>query len=218
MAASYPLLLDVTNRKIVIFGGGNVGSRKARGLLAAGATTVDVVSPKFCETIPAEFRRIPMAYQSNHLDGADLVFAATDSPTVNAGIVRDAKNRGVWVCRADESGDGDFITPAVHRDGQLTISVSAGSAALSANIRDEIVSSLDPILPSLANAVAAIRAELLESFGDEKLNAVVRRDTLRALASKEARDVLITGDANSLRDWLISLFPQLRQRLNANRC
>src|SRR4051794_37590699 len=37
---TYPLLLDVTDRSIVIVGGGAVAVRKAEGLLAAGATRV----------------------------------------------------------------------------------------------------------------------------------------------------------------------------------
>src|SRR5262245_17040919 len=36
MAAGYPIVLDVSDRLAVIVGGGVVGSRKARGLLASG--------------------------------------------------------------------------------------------------------------------------------------------------------------------------------------
>ena len=47
MRHAYPLLLDVTDRPVVIIGGGGVASRKAEGLLEAGATRIRMVAPSF---------------------------------------------------------------------------------------------------------------------------------------------------------------------------
>src|SRR4051794_24057378 len=100
---AYPLMLDVTGRLVVIVGGGAVAVRKVDGLLAAGATRVRVVSPVFHAEMPLDdsrVERVAAAYESRHLDGAALVFAATDLPEVNAAVVRDARSRGILVNRA----------------------------------------------------------------------------------------------------------------------
>src|SRR3954466_13379237 len=139
--ASYPLMLDVTNRPVVIIGGGSVAARKARGLLEAGGTEVRMVSPSFHEGVPAAVERIVGRYEARHLTGAGLVFAATDSGETNDAVVADAQRLGILVCRADGDGEepGNFSTPAVLRKGAITLAVSAaGAPALAARIRDEL--------------------------------------------------------------------------------
>src|SRR5437016_10563527 len=126
MPHNYPLLLDVTDRLIVIVGGGEVAMRKAQGLLDAGATRVRVVSPQVHERMPASVERLSESYSREHLTGAALVFAATDDPGVNDAVLRDARAMNVLVCRADadESNAGDFATPAMIRRGPVLVSVS----------------------------------------------------------------------------------------------
>src|SRR5689334_10910631 len=124
-------MLDMTDRTAVIVGGGTVAARKARGLLEAGAK-VRCVSPVFSPEIPGNVERIAEGYASRHLDGAFLVFAATDNREVNNAVVRDAQARGLLVNRADaeEGRPGNFVVPASHRAGNLVLSVSGGSPAL----------------------------------------------------------------------------------------
>jgi siroheme synthase (precorrin-2 oxidase/ferrochelatase) len=51
-------MLDVTDRPVVIIGGGRVAARKAAGLIAAGARDVTVVSPAFDERMPGGVKRM----------------------------------------------------------------------------------------------------------------------------------------------------------------
>src|SRR5258706_10473453 len=120
-------MLDVTNRLVVIIGGGGVAARKARGLLDAGATRVRVVSPTFHKDLPAAVERIAERYEARHLEGAGLAFAATDSGETNDAVVADARRLGILVSRADvdEGEPGDFSTPAVVRKGAITVAFSA---------------------------------------------------------------------------------------------
>src|SRR5438045_776150 len=101
MPHNYPLLLEVSDRPIVIVGGGEVAVRKAMGLIDAGATSVRVVAPQVHERMPTQVQRIAETYRPEHLPGAELVFAATDDPKVNDAVVRDARELGILVCRAD---------------------------------------------------------------------------------------------------------------------
>jgi siroheme synthase-like protein len=120
----------------VIVGGGRVGARKANGLIAAGATRIRCVSPRFADDFPMAVECIAEMYCERFLEGAALVFAATDRPEVNGAVVRDARRLGILVNRADgdDSNPGDFTVPAKLQDGPVTITASAGSAALSAEI------------------------------------------------------------------------------------
>ena len=124
---AYPLLLDVTDRLVVIIGGGVVASRKARGVLEAGATRVRMVAPSFADEVPEAVERVASRYEPAHLDGAGLVFAATDCAEVNDEVVRDARVRGLLVCRANSDDDlpGDFVTPAKLTRGPVTIAVDS---------------------------------------------------------------------------------------------
>src|SRR5688500_6322724 len=83
---AYPLMLDVTHGLGGIVGGGAVAARKARGLLDAGASRVRCVAPEIDAQLPAPVERVTERYEPRHLDGAGLVFAATDSAEVNAAV------------------------------------------------------------------------------------------------------------------------------------
>src|SRR5215469_5803910 len=117
------MMLDVSGRRVVIIGGGNVAARKAEGLLEAGAL-VRCIAPRFCDEMPAGVERITEVYEPRHLDGAMFALAVTDRAEVNEAVVRDARSRGLLVNRADTDTDGDFITPAVHRLGSVVVTVS----------------------------------------------------------------------------------------------
>jgi precorrin-2 dehydrogenase/sirohydrochlorin ferrochelatase len=207
MSAGYPIVLEVSDRLVVIVGGGAVALRKARGLLASGARRVTVVAPQFHPEMPAEVQRVVEAYRPEHLAGASLVFAATDCPDVNDAIVRDAGRIGALVCRADADEDlsGDFATPAMLRQGALLVTVSSGgSPALSAMIRDRFEQTLDPRWAKMAAAMQELRPVIRK-----KLDAARRRDAFRALCSDEALTALDREGVGGLRTWLTAKFEEL---------
>lgn len=208
MRPKYPMLLDVSGRQIVIIGGGKVAARKAAGLIAAGATRVRVVAPEF----PAEFdpraERVAERYRPDHLDGAGLVFAATDAPDVNEAIVRDAHQRGLLVCRADHDQDdaapGDFITPAQAWRGPVQVTVSAASAALSALIRDGILMRWDDGWTKLAEAMQTIRPKVI---GAKQNDPAKRKAILRELATADAVEAARSGGTDGIVRWLDARHP-----------
>jgi precorrin-2 dehydrogenase/sirohydrochlorin ferrochelatase len=197
----YPMMLDLSGRLVVIIGGGAVAARKAAGVLAARAMRVKVIAPEICEAMPQVVERLLKKYSPEHLAGAGLVFAATNSPEVNAAVVRDAHELGIWVNRADFSEDhgGDFSTPALLREDELLITVSAGgNPALAAAIRDEMKNRLDARWSQMATAMKTVRPRVLR----EVISEEVRRAMLRDLASIEALEVLERGGIDGLWSWL----------------
>jgi precorrin-2 dehydrogenase len=154
-----PIFHDLSGRRCVVVGGGEVANRKARKLLQAGARVV-VISPEVkpeLESVAVEVHRRP--YEEGDLEGAYLAFAATDSRETNAAVAREAKERGVPVNVADRPSDGDFALPSTLRRGRLQVAVSTGGAS-----------------PTLARR---IKNELEEAFGPEWAGVVEEFDKAR---------------------------------------
>jgi precorrin-2 dehydrogenase/sirohydrochlorin ferrochelatase len=194
-------MLDLAGRTVVIVGGGAVAARKARGLLEAGAGRVRVVSPVFCEQMPEGVERVKRAYEAGDLAGASLAFAATDRPEVNAAVVQDAHRLGLLVNRADSDveNEGDFSTPAMLREGDLLVTVSAsGSPALAAHVRDRLKGHVDPKWVAMAAAMKEIRPRILASDAPIEW----RRRALRDLVQDEAMDILVRCGIEELWSWV----------------
>ena len=145
MVKGYPIVLtQVAGARAVVVGGGPVGERKVRGLLASGAA-VCLVSPEATPALRAwvnagrlEWRRRP--YRPGDLAGAALAFAATDRRAVNAQVAADAGTEGILCNVADAPAEGDFHLPAVYRGDGLLVTVSSGgeSADRSRRMRDRL--------------------------------------------------------------------------------
>ena len=144
-ARTYPAhLINLDKKRIVVAGGGPVGERKVRGLLAAGARPV-LVSPEATPQLRAwaEQGRVTWRarpYDSMDVYAADMVFAATDDKALNERIAADAADAGAWCNVADDPYLGDFHVPAVHRTQGLVVGVGTeGKAPARASaIRDRI--------------------------------------------------------------------------------
>jgi len=206
---AYPLMLDIVDRPIVIVGGGAVARRKVMGLLDAGAKRIRVVATEFHPELPRSIERITGRYEPAHLDGAQLIFATTDSAEVNEQVVRDAHSRGIWVNRSDEgesiAASGDFTTPAVHRQGEVIVTVSAGSPALAAALRDRLSEKLDRRYVKMADAMLTLRPAIRDSGIAAHRRAAIFRD----LATDEAIAVLHADGIEQLREWILARYPEL---------
>ncbi|HVN66155.1 MAG TPA: bifunctional precorrin-2 dehydrogenase/sirohydrochlorin ferrochelatase [Methanomicrobiales archaeon] len=113
-----PLILDLTGRRVVIFGGGPVGARKARYFL--GECKVTVVSRSFSgeihgmdvERAAVDLGSASDQHLKNLMEGAFLVVAAIGDPALNNRILRIAREAGI-PCDTVSGEQGDVIIPAV---------------------------------------------------------------------------------------------------------
>jgi uroporphyrin-III C-methyltransferase / precorrin-2 dehydrogenase / sirohydrochlorin ferrochelatase len=124
----YPLLLDVSGRRVVIVGAGAVGARRAIDLAEAGAV-VEVVAPVVSAAITADDRITvtQRPYLAADIGGAWLVHACTGVDQVDTQVASDAEAAGVWCVRASSSQTSAAWTSAVARVDDIVVAVNAGA-------------------------------------------------------------------------------------------
>jgi len=146
----FAAFLDLRRRRCLVVGGGEIGERKARALLACGAE-VTVVSPTVTPGLAALAvvgrlveRRRP--FRRSDLRDCALVVAATGNPEVDDAVAALARRARVLVNVVDRPERCDFIVPSVLQRGQLQIAVSTGgrSPALAREIRRRLEALFGP--------------------------------------------------------------------------
>jgi uroporphyrin-III C-methyltransferase/precorrin-2 dehydrogenase/sirohydrochlorin ferrochelatase len=178
-----PLLVDLTERLVVIVGGGPVAERRCRTMLAGGAA-VRVIASSACSGLMdlSDAGRIDLRlkdFSRPDADDAFLLVAATDDHAANQAARDAAAASGCLLNDATEPGCGDVIVPAELRQGRLriTVSTSGASPSVARRIRDRIGAEFDPRWQRYLDAVAGARALSRASTAEP----AERRDLLEAL-------------------------------------
>jgi siroheme synthase-like protein len=181
--SAYPVVLDGKAFSAVVIGGGAVAARKVRALLDGGVK-VTVVAPDVGRELNAlaESGRITCVrrgFVEGDVDSGDLVIVATNDPELNRAVVTRARSCGKLVNAADDSAAGNFVTPAVHRAGDLSISVSAnGLPSAAAAVRDELATRFDARYAAAIAGLRELRASLLAGGQSEEWRRIA--DNIRA--------------------------------------
>ena len=168
----YPLFADLTDRPVLVVGGGDVAARKATMLLRAGAR-VTVGAPMLGPELRAlaQQGRVTFragAYQSDWLDGVWLVIAATRSRPLNARVAADGHLQQRLVNVVDDPALSSFQVPAVIDRSPLLVAISSSGAApvLARRLRERIESLIDPALGSLLQLAQRYRARIRARHAD----------------------------------------------------
>lgn len=135
-----PVNINIAGKRILIIGGGRVGLHKAT-ILSRFTDSATIISSTFREgfnTLP--FRLLQKAYEPTDLDGAFLVYICTENEELNRRIKQDAEQRHVLASVCDNPSLCDFTSPAIFRQGDLTVAVSSDAKDVrrSMRIRDVI--------------------------------------------------------------------------------
>jgi uroporphyrin-III C-methyltransferase / precorrin-2 dehydrogenase / sirohydrochlorin ferrochelatase len=140
----FPLLVDLSGRRVLLVGGGTVATRRAERLAEAGAV-IAVVAPRVSERLAELADEVETrAFRPDDVDGVWLVLACTDVAEVNAQVAAAAHARHVFCVRADEAAGGTARTPAVVRRDGITVAVNGGDDPRRASaVRDAIAVALD---------------------------------------------------------------------------
>ena len=174
-----PFFARLDGRPCLVVGGGAVGARKVRLLLAAGAV-VTVAS----QTLNDELRQRLEEGRIRHIhvdSGTDagpfraedlnpywLIIAATSDRELNATVAREAESARRFCNVVDDPGLGNVIMPAIVDRAPVTVAVSTGgsSPVLARWLKGRIESMLPQGLGSLARLAGRWRTRVRSGIDD----------------------------------------------------
>ena len=191
----YPVYLDITNKRCIVVGGGDVAERKAERLLSFGArvTVIGKTLTPLLETMKRDGRieHINADYDGAFISDAIMVIGATNREDINAQISRDGKHKGILVNIVDDPGRCDFILPSIMQQGDLSIAISTGgkSPALAKKLREDLETLYGPEYRVLLDVLGNLREKIVargHSSDENKqlFEAVVYSDILKHIKNK----------------------------------
>jgi precorrin-2 dehydrogenase/sirohydrochlorin ferrochelatase len=173
-----PLMLDLSGRKVVIFGGGSVGERKAE--LFCGCADTVVVSLDFSERLQelgvsgqVRLSRLDLATADDSelrkiISGAFLVIPATSSSELNRKITDIAGESDILINQVDALGS--VVIPSVIKRGDLVIGISTlgHSPAVSKYTRKQIEGVISPAYSDMIRLQDELRTYLKLNVKEQK--------------------------------------------------
>lgn len=158
-----PIHIDLEGQKLLVIGGAGAAEAKLRSVLKTPAD-IHVISPEPSAEIIrwAEQGRLILherVFVPADMQGARLVYVATENTQKNTDIARLAREQGILVNTADQKADCDFITPALVDRSPVTMSIGTEgtSPALARALKADLESRLPATLGRLARKTAELR-------------------------------------------------------------
>lgn len=141
-----PLMFELDSKKVLVIGGGNVGFRKSKKLLAYGAEVccLSLEHLQAFDTLPT-CQLIQGAYDPNYLVDQALVIAATSDPTVNHQILNDCKQRKLlcMVVNEEDASDVNFMATKKKEGITLAVSTDGQSPGFSKHLVQQLMDEVD---------------------------------------------------------------------------
>lgn len=191
-----PIFLDVTGRRCVVVGGGEVAARKVASLLEAGAR-VTIVSPRLSPPLDAIVggglaTHIARDYARGDIRGSALVYAATGDLRLDRELAAEARVLGIPINVADVPECCTFIAPAVVKRGALQIAVSTGGAspAFAARLKSALERQFGTEYAITLEVLQAARRRLQA----DQIDPAERMRRLKELASSALPEAIAAGD------------------------
>jgi uroporphyrin-III C-methyltransferase/precorrin-2 dehydrogenase/sirohydrochlorin ferrochelatase len=201
----FPLFVDLSGRRVLVVGGGEVAQRKVRALLEAGAL-VEVGAPALAPDLQAllEAGRITWRegrFEAAWLDGAWLAIAATDDSVVNRAVAVEGERRRLFVNVVDDAALGNVQLPARVQRGPLQIAISSGGSApmLARHVRERLEVQFDEAWGELARLLRAARRDIRARLREPG----ARRRFFERLLDGRLLSALRRGDAVAARASLL---------------
>ncbi|KRB09706.1 siroheme synthase CysG [Achromobacter mucicolens] len=168
----FPIFADLTDRLVLVVGGGAVAERKTLALLEASANVV-VGAPALTPALAAlvsegRVRHLPGTFNPDWLQDVWLVVAATDDRTVNAAVSQAAEARRIFSNVVDDPELSSFQVPSIVDRSPVIVAISSSGVApvLARRIRERIESLFDHTLGQLAGLAAVYRKRIRASHPD----------------------------------------------------
>ena len=125
----FPMFVYLSDKKIVVVGGGNIATRRIKTLLQF-TRNITAVAPKTTmelhELGKAGFvNLINRPVKRSDFTMAFMVIAATNDWKLNDEIYRVCKEEGIYVNVADDKSKCDFYFPGIYMQDEVVVGITA---------------------------------------------------------------------------------------------
>ena len=125
----FPMFVDLSDKKIVVVGGGNIATRRIKTLLQF-TRNITAVAPKTTmelhELGKAGFvNLINRPVKRSDFTMAFMVIAATNDWKLNDEIYSVCKEEGIYVNVADDKSKCDFYFPGIYMQDEVVVGITA---------------------------------------------------------------------------------------------
>ena len=122
-----PISLNVTDKKMLIVGGGRIAGHKI-GFLEQFTKNISIVALEVLDSIKAKgYPYQEKAYEKSDLEGAFLVYACTNMIELNQKVKADAESLGILTNVVDNPKMCDFVSPAIYKHDHMTVAVGSNA-------------------------------------------------------------------------------------------
>jgi precorrin-2 dehydrogenase/sirohydrochlorin ferrochelatase len=191
----YPIFLNLLDKTSVVIGGGAVAERKIETLIEYGAK-IRVISPQLGEKIHkwAEDGIIQLKqaeFCPEDLEGAFIVFIATDNRLLNQQIADLCRNQGILVNAVDDPPNCDFYVPSLLKRNSLSVAISTEgkSPLFAARLRQE----LEELIPEAYGDFVEMMGVVREEIKLSNLKIEERKELFQFLLNSDILDLLRCG-------------------------
>jgi precorrin-2 dehydrogenase/sirohydrochlorin ferrochelatase len=122
-----PISIDISEVKILVIGGGQSALKKIKILQRSGAqleVIAENIIDEVYETGVACFKK---SYEKSDLKGYLMLYSCTNNEILDRQIASDGKEAGVLVNIHDNPALCQFVSPAIYRDGNISVAVSSNA-------------------------------------------------------------------------------------------
>ena len=177
----FPIYVDISEKPVLVVGGGHIAKRKSLYLLDFGADIV-CIAPSVLPEIEqmaatGKIQLIKREYREDDCKNFDFVFAATNNPAADKFIYEDCKKHGALLNVADVPAFCSFILSSYIKKGDITINISSGGAApfFVKHLKESLADCLPRHFEETAKLASYFRTKLVE---DERYRIESSRDAL----------------------------------------
>ncbi len=125
----FPMFVDLSDKNIVVVGGGNIATRRVKTLLqfTRKVTAVaPILTPELVELGKTGMVNVlQRSVKHSDLTMAYMVIAATNDHKLNDEIYRVCKEEGIYVNIADDKEKCDFYFPGIFMQDELVVGITA---------------------------------------------------------------------------------------------
>ena len=184
----FPVFLKLEKLQLLMVGGGYVGMEKLGAVLNNSpeaniklvATTISDEIKLLAKNYP-KLLLIERPYETDDIDGADIVIAAVNDRAISEQVVTDAKQKGKLVNAADKPDLCDFYLSSVVQKGNLKIAISTNgkSPTIAKRIKEFLNDTLPGELDNLLDNMQNIRNKITGDFTEKvkQLNEITKKLT-----------------------------------------